>query len=268
MLNFGISPCPNDIFTFYGLLNRKVSTEGLEFKFFIEDVETLNSLCMKGSLDISKISAHAYCHLKEHYEVLSSGGAFSEYGPVAVTKNPDNLKNLQTIRIALPGRLTTASALMWFYWRRNFYDKKYILKFMPFYKIIDSLIHEKADLGVLIHEGRFIYPQKGLKLIADLGKFWIRETSLPVPLGCIVARKSLKVKKILEKMIKESLNYAYLHTEEALNFAKKYSQELESHIIKLHIDYYVNDYTAQMGKRGLQAIKELMKRIEKEGLWV
>lgn len=266
MLSFGISPCPNDIFIFFGMLNRKIRIEGLEFKFFIEDVETLNSLCMKNFLDISKISAHTYYHLKNHYEILSSGGAFSEYGPVAVAKEPDNLKNLQTVRIALPGRLTTASALMWFYWKKNFHGKKYVLKFMPFYKIIDSLINEETDMGVLIHEARFIYPVKGLKLIADLGKFWIEETSLPVPLGCIITKKSLKIKKTLENIIRKSLNYAYSHPEEALNFSKKYSQE-SGHVIKLHIDYYVNKYTAQMGKTGNSAINELMKRIEREGVW-
>lgn len=268
MLNFGISPCPNDIFIFFGILNRKVKTKGLEFKFFIEDIETLNSLCMKTSLDISKISVHAYYHIKNHYEILSSGGAFSEYGPVVVAKKPDNLKNLQTLRIALPGRLTTASALMWFYWKRNFHGKKYILKFIPFYKIIDSLINEDSDIGVLIHEERFIYSMKGLKLIADLGKFWIEETSLPLPLGCVIARKSLKMKKILENIIKESLNYSYLHFEEALNFVKKYSQELDQDVIKSHIDSYVNEYTARMGKIGKKAINELMKRIEKDGVWL
>ncbi len=268
MLNFGISPCPNDIFIFSGMLSRKVRTEGLQFKFFIEDVETLNNLCMKNYLDISKVSVHAYYHLKNSYDIVSSGGAFSEFGPVAVTKDPERLKNLQTIRIALPGRLTTASALMWFYWKKNFSGRKYILKFMPFYKIIESVINDKNDIGVLIHEGRFVYALKGLKLVADLGKFWIDETFLPIPLGCVIVKSSLRIKKILENIIKESLNYAYSNYNEALNFAKMYSQELEIDVIKSHIDYYVNNYTADMGKTGLKAINELMKRIQKDGLWL
>lgn len=120
MLKFGISPCPNDIFIFFGIIEKKIKTEGLDFDFVIEDVETLNNLCMEKALDISKISAHAFYYLQNDYIMLSSGGALSEYGPVVITKNLEKLKNLSNIKIALPGRLTTASALMWFYWQKKF----------------------------------------------------------------------------------------------------------------------------------------------------
>lgn len=267
MLKFGISPCPNDIFIFFGIIEKKINTEGLNFDFVIEDVETLNNLCMEKALDISKISAHAFYYLKNDYLVLSSGGALSEYGPVVITKNLEKLKNLSTIKIALPGRLTTASALMWFYWQKNFSDKKYTLKFMPFYEIIDKVIKEDVDIGVVIHEGRFIYSLKGLELVEDLGKFWIKETSLPIPLGLIVSQKSLNIKKELEKIIQESLKYAYSHFSEAMNFIKKYSQELDENVIKSHIQCYVNEFSFDMGQKGIQAIDELIKRLKRNAIW-
>ncbi len=267
MLKFGISPCPNDIFIFFGIIEKKINTEGLIFDFVIEDVETLNNLCMKKTLDISKISSHAFYYLQNDYIMLSSGGALSKYGPVAITKNLEKLKNLFSVKIALPGRLTTASALMWFYWQKIFSDKKYIVEFMPFYEIIDKVLKEETDIGVVIHEGRFIYSLKGLQLVEDLGKFWIKETSLPIPLGLIVSKKSLSIKKALEKIIKESLNYSYSHFSEAINFIKKYSQELDENVIKSHIQCYVNEFSFDMGQRGIQAVDELIKRIKRDGVW-
>jgi len=267
MLKFGISPCPNDTFIFFGIIEKKVNTQGLNFDFVIEDVETLNNLCIKKALDISKVSSHAFYYLQKDYNILASGGALSEHGPVVITKDIERVKNLSTVKIALPGRLTTASALMWFYWKKNFSEKKYTVEFMPFYEIIDKVVKNIVDIGVLIHEGRFVYSLKGLELLADLGKFWIEETSLPIPLGCIVSRKSLNIKETLEKIIKESIKYAYCHLDEAMEFIKKYSQELDENVIKLHIQCYVNDFTFDMGQKGIQAINKLLKKIHEEPLW-
>ncbi|GAQ94944.1 1,4-dihydroxy-6-naphthoate synthase [Thermodesulfovibrio aggregans] len=267
MLKFGISPCPNDTFIFFGIIEKKVNTYGLNFDFVIEDVESLNSLCLKKELDISKISSHAIYYLQKDYELLSSGGALSEFGPVVIAKDLEKIKNISTVKVALPGRLTTASLLMWLYWQKNFSQKKYELKFMPFYEIIDKVAKGEADLGVVIHEGRFIYSLKGLKLVADLGEFWMEETLLPIPLGCIVSRKSLNIKETVEKIIKESLNYAYSHFDEAMDFTKKYSQEISEDVIKLHIQCYVNDFTFDMGQKGIQAINELIKKIQEHGIW-
>jgi len=264
---FGISPCPNDIFIFYGMLNNKISSDGLVFDFLIEDVETLNDLCIKKFLPISKISAHAFAYLEKDYEILSAGSAISDFGPVVVAKNINKLKELSEIKIALPGRHTTASALMWFYWKRNFFGKIYHLNFMPFNQIIDKVLSGEVDIGVLIHEGRFTYENIGLELVADLGIWWKEETSLPVPLGCIIAKKSLNLKEKLEDIIKESLNYAYSNYSEVLNFAKKYAQELDLNVIKSHIDFYVNKMSFDMGERGYNAINTLVKMIHREGVW-
>lgn len=267
MLKFGLSPCPNDIFTFCGILEKRINLRNFEFRFYIEDVETLNSLCIRKFLDISKISAHAFFYLQTDYEVLSSGGAFCQWGPVAVVKDLEKIKNMSEVRVALPGRLTTASALMWFYWRRNFEDKRYVLKFLPFYKIMDKVLMEEVDIGVVIHEGRFVYSQKGLKLLVDLGQFWIDETSLPVPLGVIVAKKNLNIGNLLSEIIRESLKFSYQNKDFAIKLAKNYAQELDEEIIKAHIDYYVNEFSIEMGPTGKNAISRLIEMIKKEGVW-
>lgn len=267
MLEIGISPCPNDTFIFYGIIKEKIDLKNLKFRFIIEDVETLNNLCINGKLAISKISAHAFYYLKKEYDLLNAGGAISEYGPVVVTRNSERIGELSEIRIALPGKLTTASALMWFYWKKFFIDKKYILNFLPFNQTFDMLIKDEVDIGVLIHEGRFIYPSLGFKLIVDLGDFWKKETGTPIPLGCIVSKKDLKIKSVLEELIRNSINYAFENKDEVFKFVRSYAQELDEKVIISHIETYVNNYTFNMTDKGLLSMETLMNKIEQEGVW-
>lgn len=267
MLKIGISPCPNDIFIFYGLLSRKVDQKGLELEFLIEDVETLNSLCLKGELDISKVSAHAYCYIDEEYELINSGGALSESGPVAVVRELNFLKEAQEIKIALPGRLTTASALMWFYWQKYMSPKRFSLKFSRYDKIYEMLMNQEVHIGVLIHEGRFTYKDSGFILFSDLGEFWRNQTGLPIPLGCVVMKKGLPIRETIESLIRESLNYALSNEDEAISFAKRFAQELSREVILLHIKTFVNDFTFDLGKTGVEAIGTLKNWLKREGLW-
>ncbi|MEN2985219.1 MAG: 1,4-dihydroxy-6-naphthoate synthase [Thermodesulfovibrionaceae bacterium] len=267
MFKFGISPCPNDIFLFCGVLEKKIDLKNFKFQFYIEDVETLNSLCLKKVLDISKISTHAFFYLKEDYEIIPSGGVFSWYGPIAVVKDLERVRNLPALKIALPGRLTTAAALMWFYWRRNLKDKEYFIEFVPFYSIMDKVLKDEVDMGVVIHEGRFIYSQKGLKVFVDLGQFWINETGLPVPLGVVIAKKALKIKESLNEIVRESLKYSYQNRDFAINLARKYAQEMDEKVLEAHIEYYVNDFSFDMKRIGNEAIDKLLYMIEKEGAW-
>lgn len=267
MLKFGISSCPNDIFIFYPLLNQKIDLKGYKFQFIIEDVESLNNLCLQGKLPLSKVSIYAFYHLQRNYELLNAGGAVSEYGPVAVVKDRDKIDKLRELKIALPGKFTTASALMWFYWKENFRDKRFSLEFMPFNHIIHKLINEQVDIGVLIHEGRFVYSSYGLNLLEDLGDFWKKQTDTPVPLGCIVAKKKTFENKVLESIIRESIDYSKKNTDEVLNFVKKYAQELNQEVIMAHINTYVNDYSINLGERGLKSIKIFLQKISKEEVW-
>lgn len=267
MLNFGISPCPNDIFIFYAMIRKKIELAGLKLNFLIEDVETLNKLCLNGELDISKVSTHVYYYIKDNYEILKSGGAFSEEGPVLVAKDLTEIEKSVQIKIALPGRFTTATAIMWFYWKKHFLGKKYILRFVPFNEIIDKLIKNEVQMGVLIHEGRFIYQNFRLKLIADLGEFWKKQTNSLIPLGCIVAKKSFPEKTLMEHLITESILYSRNHLDEVLPFIKKYAQELDDDVIISHIKTYVNDYSLDLGEKGMKSIIRLMDKIHEEGLW-
>lgn len=267
MLNFGISPCPNDIFIFYAMIKEKIDLRGYKFNFIIEDVETLNNLCIRKSLPISKVSVHAFYYLQNDYDILSSGGAISELGPVVVTKDLEKLKKLSEIKIALPGKLTTASALMWFYWKKNFPNRNYALKFVNFNEIFDKLANDEVHMGVLIHEGRFIYKSLGLKLVVDLGDFWKKETGTSIPLGCIIAKKPIINKELLEEIIRESIHYSRKNTKEVLYFVKNYAQELDDEVIMSHINTYVNEFSLNLGDQGKKSIMTFIKKTEAEGIW-
>ncbi len=267
MLKIGISSCPNDIFIFYGILNKKITFADEEFKFFIEDVETLNNLCLSKELEVSKVSVHAFYYLQRDYNLLNSGAAISEFGPVVVTKNLEKIHKSSHLKIALPGKLTTASALMWFYWKKFFFHKSYALKFVNFNEILELLKKDEVDLGVLIHEGRFIYNSCGLDLLVDLGEFWKRETGTPIPLGCIVAQKNHGNKEILERMIRESIYYAKNNTQEVLPFIKNYAKELDERVIMAHINTYVNNFSIDLGHIGRESISVFMNKLKEEGIW-
>lgn len=267
MLKLGISPCPNDIFIFYGLLSKKINLKGLELQFLIDDVETLNNLCLRRELPISKISAHAYCYLEKDYELLNAGGAISEEGPVALVKDLALIERLDEIKIALPGKLTTASALMWLYWKKNFKNKKFKIFYARYDKIYEKLLFGEVDIGVLIHEGRFTYKNLGFKLLCDLGEFWKFSTGLPIPLGAIVIMKNLGLKEKLENLIRESILYSWENQDEAISFAEKYAQELSRDIIISHIKTYVNEYSINLDRVGIDSIEMLKRKILEEGLW-
>ncbi len=267
MIDFGISPCPNDIFIFYAMLKNRINLRDFSFNFIIEDVERLNNLCIEGRLPLSKVSVHAFYYFQDKYKVLNSGGAISDFGPVAVTKDLKKISRLSEIRIALPGKLTTASALMWFYWKKFFNQKQYSLHFVRYDQIYDKLLNEEVDIGVLIHEGRFIYKSLGLSLIVDLGEFWKKETNTPIPLGCIVMRKDLPYKEALESMIRESIKYSKNNPNEVMPFIKKYSQELDDKVIMSHINTYVNEYSFDLAEQGRASIDIFLKKIQEVGIW-
>jgi 1,4-dihydroxy-6-naphthoate synthase len=267
MITLGFSPCPNDTFIFYAIANKKIDTKGLDFNFLIEDVETLNHLAIKRMVDITKISCHAFYFLQNDYRFLRSGGAFGRgCGPLLIQKSEVRSQKSEIKKIAIPGELTTAFLLLKLYLSSNpsVVTCHSSLSFiaMPFYEIMGAVRDEKVDAGLIIHESRFTYPDYGLKKIIDLGKWWEKETCLPIPLGGIIVKKSLRDNIInkVEDIIKESVKYACSNREETLQFIKKYSQELSENVIFKHISLYVNDYTLDIGKEGADALNELLKR--------
>lgn len=263
-LTLGFSPCPNDTFIFYALVHGKVRAEGLSFSETLEDVETLNRKAVGGKLDVSKVSFHALGFLRHEYFMLRSGGALGKgCGPLIVAREPLDAAALRGKVIAIPGMLTTAYLLM------QLYDQslKNIIV-MPFHMIMDSVVSGYADAGLIIHEGRFTYPRYGLHEVEDLGRWWEEKTGLPIPLGCIVARRSLgaETARAVESLIRESAVYAREHPDEPSQYIKSHAQELDDDVIREHIDLYVNDYSLDVGREGALAVDELMRLAEEKGI--
>jgi len=267
-LSLGYSPCPNDTFIFYAMINGKIDTGNLKFNELLLDVETLNQKALNSSLDISKVSYHAYGHLRDKYRLLRAGGALGrKCGPLLITKNDYSMSQLRGRKIAVPGQLTTAYLLLQLYCASFDFQPSSPL-FMPFNEIIDAVASGKADAGLIIHESRFTYQSFGLKQIIDLGEWWEGETSLPIPLGGIIAKRSLGDGLIntINTVVKNSVEYAFSNRVEPMNYIKEHSQELSDDVIKQHIDLYVNDFSIDIGKEGEKAVVELFSRSEKAGL--
>ena len=261
MLTLGFSPCPNDTFIFYGIAKKRIDTKGINFKILIEDVEILNNLAFKGKLDISKISCHAFYYIQKDYQFLRSGGAFGRgCGPLLVKRAKDEIK---IKRIAIPGKLTTAFLLLKLYLNSHssiIKDSSLLFVAMPFYEIINAVKEREVDAGLIIHESRFTYHEQGLKEIIDLGDWWEKETGLPIPLGGIVAKKSIgdNTIKMVESLIRASVEYSLNHKEEVMTFIKEHSQEISEDVILKHIGLYVNQYTIDINIEGEKALEDLM----------
>lgn len=229
------------------------------------DVEALNNSARRGELDITKVSYHAFLHLRETYALLRSGGAMGRgCGPIVVARKETSLDGLKGRRIAVPGRLTTASLLL------NLYDPSFAETSVPmiFSDIMPAVARGQFDAGLVIHEGRFTYQNYGLKLVADMGAWWERETGLPIPLGGIIAKRSLGASAIKDigRLVKASIEYAASHPEESASYIKKHAQEMDSEVIQKHIGLYVNEFSLDMGEEGVRAVEELIKRAVNAGL--
>lgn len=265
-LSLGYSPCPNDTFIFYALVHGKIDTGDLNFKEILLDVETLNRMASKDKLDITKVSYNAFGNLRDDYCLLRSGGALGRgCGPLVVASKECKMKDLKGKTIAIPGELTTAYLLLQLYdpdFRSN-------VKAMPFHEIMGAVKEGKADAGLIIHEGRFTYSSYGLKKIIDLGEWWEEETGLPIPLGCIIAKRSLgnDIISKAERLIRESVLYAMSRPEMlGMKYIKEHSQELDDSVIDEHIKLYVNDYSIDIGDNGIRAVRKLLEMAEERGI--
>jgi 1,4-dihydroxy-6-naphthoate synthase len=264
-LTLGYSPCPNDTFIFYALVHGKVDMQGLAFREILADVETLNRMAREAALDITKVSFHAFGHLRDSYCMLRSGGALGRgCGPLVVARDACGMRDLRGKSIAIPGELTTAFLLLQIFdpeLKRN-------IKVMPFHRIIGAVKDGEADAGLIIHESRFTYQREGLKQVIDLGAWWEQETGLPIPLGCIIAKRDLGREIILKTdgLIRESLEYASGHSAETKAYIKSHAQELEDSVIEQHISLYVNDFSLDIGDDGVHAVEELFGRAAEQGI--
>jgi len=255
-LTLGFSPCPNDTFIFDALVNSKIDTEGLDFDVRLEDVETLNQWALRGHLDVSKISYGVLPLVINQYQLLDAGGALGiGVGPLLIAKEQLSLTDIDSVTVAIPGERTTAHLLfsLAFPTARN-------KQFMIFSDIEDAVLSGKVDCGVIIHENRFTYRQKGLTKLLDLGEYWEKETGAPIPLGGIIFRRdqpdlAAKVNRLIRKSLEHAFaNYPYLP-----DYVKIHAREMDEAVMRGHIDLYVNNYSLTLGHDGESAIHTLFR---------
>ncbi len=258
-MNFtlGFSPCPNDTFIFDALVNKKINTGDFDFKVRLEDVETLNNLARDKVLDFTKISYGVLPLIVKNYTVLNSGGALGKgVGPLLISQKPVDFNEVEKYTIAIPGENTTAHLLfsLAFPNAKNKIFKRYD-------EIENSVLGSPNVLGVIIHENRFTYMEKGLHKIIDLGNFWEEKTSFPIPLGGIVGKRAIDEKTLMQvdALIKESIEYAFKNYPLITEYVKKHSQEMEENVMKKHIDLYVNKYSINLGEDGKKAVQKFME---------
>ncbi len=255
-ISLGLSPCPNDTFAFHHLLKEADALPFTMRPVIIEDVETLNQMALRRELDVTKVSFHTFGLVMDDYILLRSGSALGwGCGPMLLAKKPIGQEQLSESRIAIPGRYTTAALLL-----KLFLQGAPQLVTMNFADIPQAILNGAVDAGVIIHETRFTYSEKGLICLQDLGQWWEEETGLPIPLGGIIAKRSLGIERLREvnSAIKTSILAAWENPKGAYPFIKGLAQELDERVIKSHIDLYVTDYTLDIGKEGEGAVRFLM----------
>jgi len=264
-ISLGFSTCPNDTFIFDALVNGKIDTNGLDFIPVLADVEDLNTRSLTADLDVTKLSYHAYGHVSMYYKVLDSGSALGHgNGPLVVSNRKMSPKEIDEARIAIPGELTTANFLMGVAFPKAQNKKSYL-----FSDIESVVLGEKADIGVLIHENRFTYAERGLRLIEDLGAFWERETNLPIPLGGIMVNRRIpeNIQLRIQKCIYDSIRFAFDNPESSLGYMRQFAQEMREDILHKHVQTFVNDFSLSLGTEGQKAVRKLLDLGSSQGLF-
>jgi len=255
-LTLGFSPCPNDTFIFDALVHHKINTEGLEFEVVFADVEQLNKWAFQAKLDITKLSYNAFTHCVNDYVLLDSGSALgNNCGPLLI-KKPNTILTKES-KIAIPGKYTTANMLLNIAFPEN-QNKVETL----FSEIENQVLEGVVDAGLIIHESRFTYKDKGLDKVTDLGEFWEIETGLPIPLGGIVMKRVLPLseQEKIERVLRKSVVYAFANPNSSAEFIMCHAQEMEKEVVDSHIALYVNDYSISLGEKGRRAVELLFKK--------
>jgi 1,4-dihydroxy-6-naphthoate synthase len=257
------SPDSDDAFMFYALAAGKIDTEGLTYVHELQDIETLNQRALRGELEVTAVSIHAYAHLADRYALLPHGSSMGDkYGPRLVAKKPYTRESIRGRRIAIPGPLTTAFLAL------RLYQSDFVPVPMAFDRIEQAVADGLVDLGLLIHEGQLTYAEDGFTLIEDMGAWWFRETGYPLPLGGNVVRKDLGpdlVKKI-SRHLRASIAYSLKHRQAALDHAMKYARGLDRSKADTFVGMYVNDWTLDYGPRGREAVRLLLERGAEAGV--
>ncbi len=265
-LTLAFSPCPNDCFMFDAVVNRRIDLEGLEFDVRLGDVEALNKAAFAREVDVTKLSYHAYAYCAGDYVLLDAGSALGRScGPLLVSKRPITPEEVASgaLRIAVPGKYTTANFLLGLAFP-GAQDRRELL----FSDIEGAVLDGRFDAGLIIHENRFTYAAKGLRKIIDLGEFWEGETGAPIPLGGIVARRSLPahVTRTINRVVRRSVEYAFAHRAASLPFVREHAQEMSEQVMYQHIDLYVNEHSVDLGPEGRRAVELLFEKARALGV--
>ena len=266
-LTLGFSPCPNDTFIFDAMIHHKIDTEGLDFDVFYDDVETLNQKAMRGELDITKLSYHAFAYVADKYVLLDAGSALGfGVGPLLISDFEIPVSDLQSGKIinrkseivnpliGIPGKYTTANFLL-----GTAFPKATNKVELVFSDIENAVLDGRVDIGLIIHENRFTYQDKGLKKVIDLGDYWEKETGCAIPLGGIVANRNLPldVQHKINRVIRKSVEFAFENPKSGLEFIRSHAQEMSEEVMYKHIELYVNKYSVDLGAEGKKAVKLL-----------
>lgn len=263
-LSLGFSPCPNDTFIFDALIHGKIDVEGLQFEPYLDDVEALNRRAFDGTIDITKLSYHAFAHLTRRYVLLDAGSALGRNcGPLLIAKKELSAVEIQAARIAIPGEMTTANFLL-----SMAYPLAQRKSEVLFSEIEDAVLSGRFDAGLIIHENRFTYEQKGLVKIRDLGEFWEETTGFPIPLGGIVARRDLprEVLQRVNRALRRSVEYAFANRSDVMPFVRAHAQAMDDAVMAAHIGLYVTDFTVDLGAQGRAAVREIFQIAARLGL--
>ncbi len=264
LIKIGYSPCPNDCFIFDALIHKKIDTGNFTFEPVLEDVETLNKWALDGKLEVTKLSYHAFIYVLDKYSLLRSGSALGfNCGPLIISKKEIKNPETEIKSIAIPGKLTTANFLL-----SIAYPQLKNKTEMLFSEIENAVLNNAVDAGLIIHENRFTYEQKGLKKVKDLGEFWESLIHAPIPLGGIVANRKLdlKTRNEIGDLIKKSVEFAFENPESSMLYVKQHAQEMSEEVMKKHIQLYVNDFSVDLGEVGMNAVKLLFNKAKEVGL--
>ena len=257
------SPDSDDAFMFYGLATNKINTGGLHFEHLLKDIQTLNEEATRGTYDVSAISFHAYAYVADKYALLPHGASIGDnYGPIVVSREPATPEDIPKLKIAIPGKLTSAFLAL------RIFNSEFEYQVVPFDKIIDAVQNGNCDAGLLIHEGQLFYESKGLHKVLDLGEWWHARHGLPLPMGGNVIRRDLGETLIKEvsRLLRESINYSLTHREDALQYAMQFARDMEQDLADRFVGMWVNDLTLDYTERGREAVRRLLREGFEKGI--
>jgi len=257
------SPDSDDAFMFYGLATHKIDTGDLHFEHLLKDIQTLNEEATRGTYDVTAISFHAYAYVADKYALLPHGASIGDnYGPIVVSRQPASAADIPNLKIAVPGKLTSAFLAL------QIFNSNFEYQVVPFDKIIDAVQNGDCDAGLLIHEGQLFYESKGLHKVLDLGEWWHSRHGLPLPMGGNVIRRDLGEPLIKEvsRLLRESINYSLTHREDALQYAMQFARDMEQDLADRFVGMWVNDLTLDYTERGREAVRLLLQEGYEKGV--